>query len=372
MHLLRTIPSDRIEPIQQQWRLVDNINARFVNIHLKMKPGGVLESIPEHARTITHLSTLIGGISIQGHEFTAEPAYRASSTMSERVRDQLGVSEPNMDGLERQRALQLQVQRDIREEMLKKLTPMETIIFLDNNSPAANAVLSMIPYHQGQHLTDKEIAVALTIKTLSLGAPGDHCLTCGAENTIEHDQSCMMKNTYRTIRHNRLQRHVLPAAVKSKQPTQTEFECTIPKNQPQDPDLRIDVRVKGPGALNSLATDTDISVTAVTTNASRTLLRRWIMDNGERADLQLENPYKFAEEFIREVLETRAREKIAKYGEKTPYPFAPLIITSGGWLHEVWYKWMVSLKPHLNMSRMYQKIGVILLQTRSLNFRLSY
>ena len=114
------------------------------------------------------------------------------------------------------------------------------------------------------------------------------------------------------------------------------------------------------------------SASAGNKGRSRTLLNRWIMDNEERADLQLENPYKFAEEFIREVLETRAREKIAKYGEKTPYPFAPLIITSGGWLHEVWYKWMVILKPHLKMSRMFQKIGVILLQTRSLNFRLSY
>ena len=229
----------------------------------------------------------------------------------------------------------------------------------------------MIPYQRNQRLTDREIAVALTVKTLSLGAPGERCIACGKDNTIEHDQQCMMKTHHRTHRHNRLVREALASAVKSKPNTRTEFECTLPKTLPQDPTLIIDIRVRGPGAINTVGTDGDVSVTSVTNRDSRHLLLQWLEDT-EKAVLQLTNPTKFAEEYIREVLARRARLKDDKYAGKSDFPFIPLIITSGGWLHERWIKWMKDLQPELKLKRLYQTIGVILLQTRAVNFRMDY
>ena len=116
-------------------------------------------------------------------------------------------------------------------------------------------------------------------------------------------------------------------------------------------------------------------MTSVTNDSSRKVLANWArktIDEGGQKELLEEAPLKFADKFIKEVLQQRATTKLTKYEGKTPHPFIPCIVTSGGWIHETWFEWLKSLKPELKMTKIYQLLGRILLKNRAINFRLSY
>ena len=90
----------------------------------------------------------------------------------------------------------------------------------------------------------------------------------------------------------------------------------------------------------------------------------------DKAQLFLEDKQKFGEAMIQEFLEERAEQKRSKYGERAEYPFTPLVLSAGGWLHPQFYDYVLFLKGRKFLRSFYQELALSTLRARTINFRL--
>jgi hypothetical protein len=298
-------------------------------------------------------------------------AFRTSEELALRV---LAVDDAELDDdPPSQRDAMEVVHNKRRQEFLETLSPEQVVQFVDNSSKTTQQILSVRPFCPATTLTDREIALFARMKCLDpQQTPMSDCPECGGRNTYDHDQTCSAKTRNRTARHEAVKKKVLFNAVKSSQHgarTSYETEIVLPqRHYHHEPELKIDVRIVGEAAMNGIGMDTDISFTTVSTGRNKA--RANSAASNDKAQLYAADKMKFGEEMIKEFLEARAAKKRSKYSERAGYPFVPLIISAGGWLHHQFYDFVVHLKGKKFLRSFYQELAVGILRARTINLQL--
>lgn len=366
LHLLRTInmSDDLLKPIMQQ---VDRSHVNWVEEAMKQT---TTHDATELTKTIVTLPVDKGGMGLPNYEATSQVAFKTSEELALRV---LAVDDTGLeDDPPSQRDAMELVHNKRRQEFLQMLSPEQVVQFVDNASKTMQQILSVRPYCPATTLTDREIALFVRAKCLDpQQTPLSHCPECARMNTYDHDQICQEKTRNRTARHEAVKKKVLFNAVKSSQHgarTSYEMEIVLPQRHHREPEIKIDVRIVGEAAMNGIGMDTDISFTTVSTGRNKA--RATSAASNDKAQLYAVDKMKFGEEMIKEFLEARAVKKRSKYSERAGYPFVPLIISAGGWLHHQFYDFAVHLKGKKFLRSFYQELAVGILRARTINMQL--
>jgi hypothetical protein len=241
----------------------------------------------------------------------------------------------------------------------------ERLVFLDNNNPIGGTWLTTMPWTKRHTLSDKEMSVALHVRTLSPGITAPTCSECGEDFSLNHDQVCARIMNWRTLRHNIVRDHI--AHHVNRIPRTRVTTEPIIANNPRD--RRTDIRIEGPGAPNGVDSETDVKITCVTSRTNYVHLSSYQRLHPMVAGDSLISR---AQDSIQAVLQKHAEIKEQHY-EALPRDFVPLIFSSGGSMHPQVVNWFRKLNKafpkNFRQRLLFQDIGITFLRCRTATFR---
>lgn len=312
------------------------------------------------------LPVKLGGLGILSFEDTAPLARAASQEAALEVLlplfsfPELDRHEPEAQGT-RTRAMSTRQ----HAALVRTLSGPELCMLAENASLLGRRWLSVIPYSQNLLMSDKEVSTALHARTLCSGTER-HCLLCGAENVILHDEVCMKMENVRLARHEQLKKIFIQTLSQAARTTVTN-EPALTRRDGDDSLIngRTDFRVRGSAAQGG-QTEYDLTIISVGSQASRAAVNKYLAETAPRPG---PDPIAAAQA----ALVVAAKAKEAKYRNRTLVPFKPLAMTTGGCLeagaHETFMHWQETIGSYA-FGMMLNRVSILLQRARTHTFRI--
>jgi hypothetical protein len=199
-----------------------------------------------------------------------------------------------------------------QRQLLESLTDDQLRQLSDNLSPLGSLWLTAIPHNPFTTLSPREVAVGLSMRTLVAGA-GRACQDCAEVNQLGHDDVCGQRRHHRAPRHEHV-KHLLAYSLRQVKGTVVQVEPHLPGRQE-----RTDLRISGPASFQQAATEYDLSIVSIFSQAAAARLAGNGLERLAAASAK-----------VKEYLEDKGREKVRRYGGRTTAPFHPIILSLGG------------------------------------------
>ena len=254
----------------------------------------------------------------------------------------------------KQRELTRRIYAAAMPVFMASLSEDERTAFIDNASKCGTAWLRALPWGPGGYrsLTDHQVAAGLNIRTLQRDIlRRDLCERCGGDQGVLHFESCQYGNLPRQDRHDRI-RDVVAKALKGEG---RHIELEPPVNNNNGNGQRADIRICDAGgghAMHALYGLVDLKIKAVLTTDTTAARAHALaavaqpqpqpqpqpQEGAEAQEHPLYNQKGWAQ--IAASLEFKAQETRNHYTAMVPappQPVMPLVMSSGGTLHQQAY-----------------------------------
>ena len=295
----------------------------------------------------------------------------------------------------KQRELTRRIYAESMPVFMASLSEDERTAFVDNASKAGTAWLRALPWGPNGYraLTDHQVQAGLNIRTLQRDIHRrDLCARCGGMQGVLHFECCPTANlnNIHQYRHNYI-RDVVAKALRSEG---RHIELEPPVNNNINNGQRADIRIGDAGGVMAMHAQyglVDLKIKAVLTtdtSAARTQARAHYMQQGgapgapgapeqdqeqeQEQEHPLYNQRGWAQ--IAASLEFAAQETRNHYTAMAvapPQPVMPLVISSGGTLHQLTYGFLKELIPNPEKrSNVLMDISIALVRGRAQAYHL--
>jgi hypothetical protein len=213
--------------------------------------------------------------------------------------------------------------------------------------------MAVIPYNKNLHLTAKDIAVGLRLRTL-WATPDAACRHCAQSNSLGHDEVCQQRPNWRLARHEHAKR-VLAYHLRKEPNTEIVVEPHVPDGR-----ARTDLRITGPVAYRSTSCELDLTIVSPFRVQARHFARA--------GDPASSDAFRSATRGLERFLVSKETEKNARYQGQTASHFYPLVMSLGGTLSPMsrmlFEHWRACLGSYSYTQMMYE-LSVSLLRARA-------
>ena len=249
-----------------------------------------------------------------------------------------------------------------KEVWLSTLGELERIAFEENATKIGGAWMRAMPYGSNLELTDREVAVGLSIRLLKNdGKDRVWCDRCGRGLGPGHCDTCSRRGaqSMRAKRHDLLK--LLIARMVSGKNRSVDVEPPVTNRIGRRADLRIG-EAEGGAAMDASYGLVDFKVKALL--AADTATARQGIPRGENGAGVFKQ--------MQVCVEVSAAECIAGYANvQGQQAVVPLVISAGGFLHKKFYEFLKELEPEaMDRARIFVDISLILLRGRARLFNL--
>jgi hypothetical protein len=364
-HLLRTMDC---VGIGAELLLLDGIYTRMMERFRGAAPGDV---VSDTAKMIYSLPISMGGCGIHSLVETRYAARMAARDTSHAVIKgmygevppflvQMEVEPTDVVALEAampllssQRLRMKTINQRKKEVLMMTLDEGQRMVFEENATKIGGAWMRAIPYGAKDELTDREVAVGLSIRALrNDGRERPWCDQCGMAIEAGHCDTCARRGAHamRSKRHDLLKLRI--ARLVSEKNRWVDVEPPVTNRIGRRADLRIG-EAEGGAASDATYGLVDLKVKALF--AADTAVARQAVPRGEDGS----GVYKQMQISV----ELAAVECIAGYENTT---VVPLVISAGGFLHKKFYEFLKEFEPEaVDRAGIFIDISLILLRGRA-------
>jgi hypothetical protein len=333
----------------------------------------------EAVTRIYSFMTKFGGLGVLSHVETREHAYLASIGASREVLKRIGLNNHNtarelgdlqeqagvpedrnfykrleqaMPTVEEeqqrvisQKALTIADMQSKFDKFLDEMPADDRVTFVDNSSRIGLAWLHATSTNgKYRHLSDGQIAAALSIFTLTSQVSEGACTKCGELDNVTHHEACpaSSKQLIWNRRHNYI-RDSTAAALSKDNKKRVSKEPHINQNNNQRGDILVEVAA-GEHEDNAYFGFADFTVKAVLgahTEQARASARAEAEKQGQG---KLQSTRAEIEAALQLGVETKLRTYREAIGQGAK--LLPLVISSGGTLHKKFYEYLKAMLPN--------------------------
>ena len=205
--------------------------------------------------------------------------------------------------------------------LLQSLPPLQRMTLIENMQPLSHSWMQVIPLNQSLTLSNLQVQAGLAIRLLFNAETAITCSRCGQHADFLHADVCELRRQQPSVdRHNAV-RDFLASVCKLKR-SRVQVEAHADRHG-ANPQLRADLRVQGPAALDGVAGNMDVSFVACRTQHNRAIALRQQQVDGESTQ-------QFVTRCLNIILERRDHEKESKYAGQFSHPFLPITFSTGG------------------------------------------
>ena len=206
-HLQRTLKTD---DIMDAWERLDSRLHKEIK---RMTAGGDKNGSME--QSLLNLPARLGGLGVLSHKDCAPLARHAATEAADIELDR--ILGPALDREQREgtgapvvksqgeRCKEMWEKQQV--QLLEKMDDRERKLLTESASTIGRKWLSIIPYRQQLRLSDYDIATGLAYR-LQVSPSSGHCMWCGDEATLGHDELCLNRTRGTIQRHNAIARAI--------------------------------------------------------------------------------------------------------------------------------------------------------------------